>query len=91
MPNQQQKFRKPKKGAGTTNMRDMVVIYGDLAQKPPMRQEAAATQIRQQYQALKQQRPQGVEVDGKERIVSELGNKPNSMAGVDSIEQQQRE
>lgn len=37
----QQKFlRKQKKG---TTMRDMVVIYGDLAQKPPMRQEAAAT------------------------------------------------
>ena len=59
----------------------MVVIYADLGQKQ-LRQEAVATQIRQQHNhTMKQRIPAGSVLNTEEenpRILSEMGNKPNS-------------
>ena len=59
----------------------MVVIYADLGQKQ-LRQEAVATQIRQQHNhTMKQRIPAGSVLTNEEenpRILSEMGNKPNS-------------
>ena len=58
----------------------MMYIYGDLATKTVARQDAIATQIRQQHN-LKQPRGSG-DLENKDRIVSEMGNKPNSRSGI---------
>ena len=61
----------------------MVVIYADLGQKQ-LRQEAVATQIRQQHNhTMKQRIPNGSvltanDEENNPRILSEMGNKPNS-------------
>ena len=56
----------------------MVVIYADLGAKQ-LRQEAVATQIRQQHAAASmKQRGSAANLEEKPRMVSEMGEKPNT-------------
>lgn len=76
MPMTQNKFRKGSKRAN--NMKDMVFIYADMAQSKQLRQEAVASQIRQQHQKSKPHRGIASEIEQTSRLASEMGNKPIS-------------